>query len=79
MKKSLLLIISVFILTGCLKNENISRDFSAGQIGCQPENIQIINEKATMAGMHTWTARCNNRDYFCTYHYGDGASCKEIK
>lgn len=66
-------------LTGCMTNNNISKDFSAGQIGCKPENIQIIDEKATMSGMHTWIAQCKGVEYFCTYHYGDGAKCSEIK
>lgn len=76
---SILGFISLFVFTGCLTNENISRDFTAGSIGCKPQNISIVNEKATMSGMHTWSAFCNNKEYFCTYHFGDGVNCSEIK
>ncbi|MDK2063055.1 hypothetical protein [Aliarcobacter butzleri] len=78
-KISIVGLVSVLCFTGCLTNENISKDFTAGSIGCKPEKISIVNEKATMSGMHTWTAYCNNKEYFCTYHYGDGAKCSEVK
>ncbi|MCT7586968.1 hypothetical protein [Aliarcobacter butzleri] len=78
-KISIVGLVSVLCFNGCLTNENISKDFTAGSIGCKPEKISIVNEKATMSGMHTWTAYCNNKEYFCTYHYGDGAKCSEVK
>ena len=78
-KVSILILFSIFLFSGCMTNENISKDFTAGSVGCKPEKIQIVNEKATMSGMHTWTAFCNNKEYFCTYHYGDGLKCSEIK
>jgi hypothetical protein len=71
--------ILMLLLTGCMTNENISKDFTASSIGCNPSNIQILNEKASLNGMHTWTAMCKGKEYFCTYHVGDGSKCSEIK
>lgn len=76
--KSLMLVSSLVFFSGCMKNENISRQFTAGSIGCKPQDISIVNETASMDGMHTWSAFCNNKEYFCAYHYGDGAKCSKI-
>ena len=79
LKTSILTFMIFSIFTGCMTNENISKDFTASSIGCNPSNIQILNEKASLNGMHTWTAMCKGKEYFCTYHVGDGAKCSEIK
>ena len=78
-KVSILILFSIFLFSGCMTNENISKDFTAGSVGCKPEKTQIVNEKVTMSGMHTRTALCNNKEYFSTYHYVDGVKCSEIK
>lgn len=79
LKTSILTLMIFSTFTGCMTNENISKDFTASSIGCNPSNIQILNEKASLNGMHTWTAMCKGKEYFCTYHVGDGAKCSEIK
>ncbi len=69
--------VCILIFSGCITNANISKQFTSAQIGCDMNNIEIINEKAGMNGMHTWIAKCKGKKYFCTYHYGDGAKCTE--
>lgn len=68
------------LFTGCITNENLSKDFSSGRIGCPTEEITIINEKAsTFGGSHTWVAECRGRYYICSYQQTMGTSCTEDK
>ena len=41
-KVSILILFSIFLFSGCMTNENISKDFTAGSVGCKPEKIQIV-------------------------------------
>lgn len=63
---------------GCTSTR-ISKKFTAGEIGCDEDNIQIANESASIEGMHNWIAICKGTKYVCSYHHGDGATCKEAK
>jgi len=77
--KRLIVVLIFAIMTGCT-SARISSQFSAGQMPCLPEDITISNETASMiTGMHSWVAECNGKRYVCSYHYGDGAKCVEIK
>ena len=77
MKQIVLLLSLLTIVTGCT-SARISSKLSAGQLPCRPNDIIITEETAgTISGMHNWIAECNGKKYICSYHYGDGASCKE--
>lgn len=66
------------LLTGCIKNPEISKQFTSSNIGCETKDIQIFNETADFNGMHTWTAECKGKRYLCTYHSTAGSKCKEL-
>lgn len=57
-------------------NPEISRRLASGAIGCPDNEIGISNEKATR-GVHTFTAHCRGREYFCTYKYPAPISCSQ--
>jgi len=77
-KMNILVLVSTLLFTGCMTNENLSKDFSSGRIGCPTEEITIINEKAsTFGGSHTWVAECRGRYYICSYQQTMGTVCKE--
>lgn len=68
----------VLLLAGCaITNERISRNLSAGVIGCPPEEIQIVNETATIEGTHNWEAHCKGKRFICTFQAGTGTHCTE--
>ena len=75
-KKTLLAVLALCLLAGCTSTR-ISKKFSAGEIGCDEGSIQIANESASIEGMHNWVAVCHGKKYVCSYHTGDGATCKE--
>ena len=77
--KYILLTVIAILSTGCMTNPEISKKFSAPELGCLPKDITIHDETATMDGMHTWIASSNDKRYYCTYHSGDGAKCKELQ
>jgi len=80
MNKILLALGGVLLFTGCMTNENLSKNFSSGRIGCPSEEITIINEKATTFGSsHTWVAECRGRYYICDYQPSMGTTCNEDK
>lgn len=54
----------------------ISRRLASGAIGCPANEVGISNEQATR-GVHTFTAHCKGREYFCTYNYPAPISCSQ--
>ena len=79
MKTILIAIVLAFSFSGCMTNEHLSQQFTSSQIGCNAEDIQIIDERAAMfTGMHTWNAKCNGKEYICTYQQTAGAKCVEL-
>lgn len=58
-------------------NPDISRRLASGSIGCPVKEIGISNEEA-QAGIHTFTAHCKGREYFCTYKYPAPISCSQV-
>lgn len=75
-KATTLMLAVCLLATGCTSTR-ISKKFSAGEIGCDEDSIQIANESASIEGMHNWIAICHGKKYVCSYHTGDGATCKE--
>lgn len=75
--KCVVLLGMVVVLAGCT-SARISRDLSSGVIGCPANDINIIDEDATMSGTHTWIAECNGKKHACSYHTTTGANCKEM-
>lgn len=69
---------ALILLSGCMTNEALSKDFSSSQIGCMQKDITIIDEKASAGGVHTWIAECNGKKHMCSYHTTTGATCKEL-
>ncbi|MDC8010966.1 energy transducer TonB [Tahibacter soli] len=57
-------------------NPEISRRLASGSVGCPANEIGISNEEAHR-GIHTFTAHCKGREYFCTYKYPDPISCSQ--
>ena len=79
MKQLIIIAALAITISGCT-SARISSQFSAGQMPCLPEDIIISNETASaITGMHNWVAECNGKKYVCSYHYGDGAKCTEMK
>lgn len=59
-------------------NPEVSRRLASGAIGCPANQIGISNEQATR-GIHTFTAHCNGREYFCTYKYPAPITCSQAE
>ena len=76
MIKNLFFIGSIFLtLTSCTST-SARRDATAGSIGCDPKDIQILNETG-----NTWQAVCDGRKYMCSATGGASVSwsCKEMQ
>jgi hypothetical protein len=76
MKNKIALILISTSLIGCT-SARVSRQLSAGVIGCPSSQIKITNETASMSGMHEFTAECDGRVYVCSYVYGSNTNCHE--
>lgn len=65
--------LSATFLSGC-QSTSTYRDWSAGSVGCAPEEIEIRNEKGSVLCGHTatWTAICDDRTYICSNATGGG-------
>lgn len=57
-------------------NPEISRRLASGAIGCPANEIGISNEESTR-GIHTFTAHCKGREYFCTFKHPAPVSCTQ--
>lgn len=78
-------VFSIFSLIGC-SSLTLSRTM-AGKIGCQPEEIEVLESNPGLGIVHsTWTAQCNNNQKFvCSLRPGarsvddmDSMSCRRI-
>ena len=67
------LIILTLALAGCTSHGQ-REAMTSGAVGCPTGAIQI-SEGDMGWTTNTWTARCNNRTYYCTYISGGGTSC----
>lgn len=67
-----------FVVAGLFggTNPEISRRLASGSVGCPANEVGISNEEAHR-GIHTFTAHCRGREYFCTYKYPDPISCSQ--
>ena len=77
MNKTLIVAMVAISLCSACTSSRISKKFSAGEIGCSEDDIQIANETASAESMHNWVAICKGKKFVCSYHPSDGASCKE--
>ncbi len=69
----------MMVMSGCIKNPKMSKQFTSSTTGCSQKDILIQNETAEFNGMHTWTAKCKGKSYLCTYHSTHGAKCTEAQ
>lgn len=70
-------IAAVLLLAAGCTNARISKNLSAGAIGCPANSITIVDETATASGTHTWTAKCAGKTFVCSFQTSAGTNCKE--
>ena len=66
------------MIAGCT-SARISRSLSSGVIGCPSDDINIIDERASLTGTHEWIAECKGKRYVCSFVAGSNTNCKEIQ
>ena len=75
------IVLAMFLIvsSGCATLQNAS----AGQIGCNPEDITIERDSGYLnfTGQRVWTAVCKGKRFICTEavdsHGSSSTSCKE--
>ena len=72
--KLVVLVVLVLLSAGCTSMQ-VSQNLASGAIGCSPESIVIENEDVDN-GVHTFSATCHGKQYYCTYMYPNPISCK---
>jgi hypothetical protein len=70
--------ILIFGLTGCSTGANIPQQITSLKAGCKSKEVQVLNHRAELNGMETWTAKCAGKTYYCTYLEESGADCYEL-
>jgi len=68
----LTLVIAAF-LNGCTINKV---KYTSGLIGC-PENEIVVTESSGGLMANTWTAKCQDRVFYCTYRSASRVDCTE--
>src|SRR3546814_15604427 len=74
-----LLALATFLFAAGCTNARISRNLSAGAVGCPANSITIVDETATASGTHTWTAQCAGKTFVCSFKTSAGTNCKESR
>ena len=72
----LLLLVVVIAGWGCSVKGMMLSDTQAAT-GCPQDSITIIDDKVSMLGSASWTAKCNGKTYYCMS--GQPSSCKEAQ
>lgn len=73
------MLIGIVLISAALSSctsARVSRQLSAGVIGCPSSQIKITNETASR-GVHEFTAECDGMVYVCSYVYGSNTNCHE--
>lgn len=60
-------------LSGCTINKE---KYTSGLIGCPEDEIQIVDSSGGMMA-NTWTAKCRDKVFYCTYRSGSRVDCTE--
>ncbi|MGB5630826.1 MAG: hypothetical protein WBM57_15775 [Woeseiaceae bacterium] len=60
-------------LSGCTINKE---KYTSGLIGCPENEIQILESSGGLMA-NTWTAKCGDKVFYCTYRSGSRVDCKE--
>lgn len=75
--RTMAVLIAALMLAGCT-SARISRSMSSGVIGCPTDQIEIVDEKASLSGTHEWIAECKGKRYVCSFVAGSNTNCKEM-
>ncbi len=73
------LALAILVMVAGCTSARISKSLSSGVIGCPSNEIEIIDEQASVSGTHEWIAECRGKRYVCNYVYGSTTTCKENK
>lgn len=74
--KQLFIALLALVATQACTSARVSKNLSAGAIGCPANEITITNETAYVS-THNWTAECDGKRYICSYVSGGTTNCKE--
>jgi len=70
--------ILVYGLAGCSTGASIPQQFTSLEVGCKSGDVQISHERTELNGEQSWTAKCADKTYYCTYLEESGADCYEL-
>ena len=78
--KSIAIAVLVLFFTGCVSTAQLQR-FSAGRVGCEPNDIEISNVEAGVFGSdYSWVAVCKEARFQCSSAPARGeTSCTEMR
>lgn len=67
-------LVSSVVTSGCSTVDSMLTSETSGAIGC-PSNLITISDKNLGMFTSSWTAKCNNKTYYCIA--GNPTSCRE--
>ncbi len=74
MKVKLIIVLSLTVMfSGCTINKE---KLTSGLIGCPEENIEVTESSGGFMA-NTWTAKCNEKTFYCTERSGSRVDCKQ--
>lgn len=66
-------LVSLAGLSSCVTMEQMNQEYSAGHVGCQPEQITISDFVTRHIGS-TWYATCDGKRFLCS-QVGEDVAC----
>ena len=78
-KTSLLIsLICLFGLNACLTDTTIPEQITSLNVDCKVEEVQISDESIELSGEQSWTAKCKDKVYTCSYLAESDMGCYEL-
>lgn len=55
------------------------KQMTALEVDCKTDDIEISDDRVSLNGEETWTAKCNGKTYSCNYLDDAGLGCFELE
>ncbi len=76
--KPLVLLMMISGLSACLTDTTIPEQITSLNTDCKTKEVQISDEVIELSGEQSWTAKCKDKTYTCSYLAESDMDCYEL-
>lgn len=74
---SSLIVVLCILLSSCAHDSIDLKQLTTLSVDCITEDVKISDDTVALNGEETWTAKCNDKTYYCNYLSESDLGCYE--